>query len=236
MKHLLQINDLFAVRPSDEPVPTGASAVQPCGAAPFTFQAVTGGQLGHVGRDLVLNYHYSGTFHPVYVLMGLAYQGSEAVAACCFRTPAAKWRYPVLELARLVRKDESAIPLTWLISKTVTAVKHAGAYDLLISYADQTHKHHGGIYQAASWNFSHQTSRQNDGVIVDGTFIAGRACNNKFGTRSVTKLEGLFPGQSFVAHWDEGKYLYWRALSRKAEREAEKLGLKKSPFPKPMWE
>ena len=187
------------------------------------------------GRDLVVRHHYSGTFHPVFVLMGTAHLWSgECVAACCFRTPPARWSYPVLELARLVRKPDIKIPLTWLISKTVRAVSCAGAYDLLISNADRTHGHHGGVYQSASWFYSGLKERQNDGVIVDGKLIAGRACNNMFGTRSVTKLRALFPSRSFEAHFDEGKHLYWRALSAKAVEAAGTLGLKKLPYPKPI--
>jgi hypothetical protein len=185
------------------------------------------------GRDLVLRYHYSKTFHPVYVIMGTAHKNGECIAACCFRTPPAKWKYPVLELARLVRKEGAEVPLSWLISQTVRVVRAAAVYDLLVSYADKTHKHHGGIYQAASWFYSGDTGRQNDGLIVDGQFIAGRACNNMFGTRSATKLRGMFPQRSFEIHWGEGKHLYWRPLTKKAEQAARELGLKKLPYPKP---
>lgn len=186
------------------------------------------------GKNLILRYHYSGTFHPVYVLMGTAHLAGEIVAACCFRTPAARWKIPVLELARLVRKEGVAVPLTWLIGKTVKAIKQAGAYDILISYADKIHGHHGGIYQAASWNFSRCTPRQNDGLVVDGKFIAGRACNNRFGTRSATKVKLILPTSSIEPHFDEGKFLYWKALSKKAYAQArDDLGLEDDEYPKP---
>lgn len=223
-----------AVCPSDESIPIDMSAVQPRETAPFVFKSVTGGAAGYDGRNLILKHHYSGTFHPAYVLMGLAYLRNDCVAACCFRTPAAKWRLPVLELGRLVRRDDACISLTWLISKSVQEIKRAGVYGLLISYADNTHRHHGGVYQAASWNYSGLTLRQNDGVIVDGKFIAGRACNDLFGTRSVDKLRKMYCNRSFEKHWDEGKFLYWRALTRQAEKQAIILGLKKLPYPKPL--
>ncbi len=223
-----------AACPFDESAPTDASAVKPCEAAPFTFKAVRGGPEGFEGRDLILKYHYSKSFHPAYVLMGLAFKGEECVAACCFRTPSARWAIPVLDLGRLVRKEGVAVSLTWLISNTVNAVRRAGNYHLLVSYADNTHGHHGGVYQAASWNYSGKTPRQNDGVMVDGNFIAGRACNNMFGTRSVDKLRLMFPERSFEKHWDEGKYLYWRSLNRQGDKAAAILGLKKLPYVKPL--
>ena len=157
----------------------------------------------------------------------------ECIAACCFRTPPAKWKIPVLELARLVRKGGVGLPLTWLISQTVKAVREHARYNLLISNADATHEHHGSVYQACSWFYSGQGKTQNDGVIVDGKFVAGRACNDLFGTRSVTKLRGLFPERTFEAHWDKGKHLYWLPLNKKGVAESVLLELKKLPYPKP---
>ena len=103
------------------------------------------------GRSLILEHHYSHSFHPAFVIMGCALTpDGECIAACCFRTPPAKWKIPVLELARLVRKGGVGLPLTWLISQTVKAVREHARYNLLISNADATHEHHGSVYQACS--------------------------------------------------------------------------------------
>jgi hypothetical protein len=38
------------------------------------------------------------------------------------------------------------------------------------------------------------------------------------------------------AHYDKGKYLYWKALNRKGKLLAKQLGLQSNPYPKPDWD
>ena len=199
----------------------------------------------HVGRyddacELVLRHHYSrripsnvqvvGTMHEAGGLFG---DYGRAVAACFFSIPPTRWSEPVLELSRLVR-TETRFPLTPLIAATCRMAKAAG-HDLLVSFADWTQRHHGGIYQAASWAYAGQRDRRMDGCIIDGVFFAGRSCNSKYGTQSPSKLSALL-GREVAPHYDEGKHLYWRALNKVGKRKAERLGLASLPYPKPQWE
>lgn len=41
-------------------------------------------------------------------------------------------------------------------------------------------------------------------------------------------------GIEAVPHFDSGKYLYWKALSKAGKRKADRLGLKALPYPKPI--
>ncbi len=190
-------------------------------------------------RALVLDYHYSGRMPSTitvcateHVPGGLFGDCGEAVAACIIGHPATRWSQPVLELTRLVRRDDWDGPLTALIAFACKQAKAAGAH-LLVSFADATHKHHGGIYQAASWNYHEQRERCMDGLIIDGVYIQGRTCNARFGTRSPGKVGAAMPHVDVRPHYDEGKHLYWRALTKTGRRMADALGFDSRPYPKP---
>ena len=187
--------------------------------------------------DLVKRHHYSrrspsniqfiGTLHDEGGLFG---DYGKAVAAVFFCIPPTRWSEDVLELSRLVRADQR-VPLSQLIALSCRRLKEMGS-DLLVSFADKTQGHHGGIYQAASWNYAGARDRRMDGLLVDGTFIGGRACNHKYGTQSPAKVSCIL-GREVLPHYDEGKHLYWRALGPRGEAKAKRLGLASLPYPKP---
>jgi len=189
---------------------------------------------------LVLKYHYSrripsniqavGTLH---LDGGLFGDLGEAIAACFFSIPPTRWTEEVWELSRLVRDEEHHPSLTSLISATVGELKRRGMIDLVISFADWTHGHHGGIYQAASWQFAGKRERAMDGVFIDGTFKPGRSCNSQFGTRSPDKLREILKGKEIEPHFDEGKFLYFHPINRDGKKKAGRLGLVALPYPKP---
>ncbi len=199
-------------------------------------------RVGHVDEasELVKRHHYSGrppgniqcvgTWHSSGGLFG---DYGEAVAACFFSIPPTRWAEDVWELSRLVRTDAVASSLTGLISATCGYIKKTGQADLLVSFADKTQDHHGGIYQAASWFYNGARIPQNDGLLVDGVFVPGRSCNSKWGTRSADALQKLLPAHTIEQHWDEGKHLYWRPLRRSGQKKASRLGLEALAYPKP---
>jgi hypothetical protein len=183
---------------------------------------------------LVLTYHYSSRVPASVQLVGSLHESGglfgdcgPMVAACYFSIPPTRWSESVLELTRLVRREDIKPPLTKLIALCCNELKKKG-HDLLVSFADSTQGHHGGVYRAASWNYSGMNNPRNDGILIDGVFIPGRTCNAKFGTQSPSKL--LEMGIDCVPHFDTGKHLYWRALNKSGKRKAERLGLKKLDY------
>lgn len=200
----------------------------------------------HIGRDdeargIIEQFHYSGrwpgsvqfvgSFHEDGGLFGDA---GEIVAACVFSIPPTRWSENVLELSRLVRVERARPPLSSLIARTVNWVKARKGADLLVSFADATQSHHGGIYQACSWSFDGKRERRMDGLTVNGEFVAGRSANSRWGTRSPTRLQArLGAHHEIIPHWDAGKYLYWRALTKEGKRKALRLGLRSDAYPKP---
>ena len=194
------------------------------------------GQLADA-RALVKRFHYSGRFPNSIKFIGTLHLGGglfgdfgEAVAACVFTVPPTRWREEVLELSRLVRREDTRVPLTMLIRLSCAKLKAAG-HDLLVSFADRTAGHHGGVYQAAGWRYHGRGDRSCDGVVVGGRFVPGRSCNSTWGTRSPEKLTALLH-QDVQPHYDEGKHLYWRALGPAGERKAERLELRRTQYPK----
>ena len=200
----------------------------------------------HVGRtdearDLVEAHHYSGrwpgsvqcvgTWHSDGGLFGDA---GSVVAACVFSIPPTRWSEAVLELSRLCRSPACHLPLSGIIARTVQWVRKKQMADLLVSFADKTQNHHGGIYQASSWVYGGCRKQSMDGLIVDGEFVAGRSANSRWGTRSPTRLkERLGDYHEIIQHYDLGKHLYWRPLNKQGKRQAKRLGLQSAPYPKP---
>lgn len=188
---------------------------------------------------LIKDYHYSrrmpSNIQYVYTLRkpgGLFGDTGAIEAAIIFSIPPTRWSENVLELSRLVRLPECDSALSRLIGLACDALrKHHVA--LLVSFADRTHNHHGGIYQASGWKYDGLRDRQMDGLIINGKFVPGRSCNNRYGTRSPDRLRKQAPELDVQPHYDEGKHLYWRPLSVAGKSRAKALGLQSKPYPKP---
>lgn len=190
--------------------------------------------------DLVVKHHYShrapanvqfvGTLHEDGGLFG---DRGTCIAAAFFSLPPTRWSEKVWELSRLVKRDDINFPLTSLISKCVKYIKKSGKIDLLVSFADSTQGHHGGIYQAASWLYGGKRERRIDGILVNGHFYPGRTCNSLWGTRSPQKLKEIHKSKTIEPHYDEGKHLYYLPLDRRGKAKAKRLGLEVLPYPKP---
>lgn len=190
---------------------------------------------------LVKQYHYSHRPPASIQVVGSWHYGGglfgdfgEIVAACYFSIPPTRWSEPVWELSRLVRRDDFKYSLSGLISLTVKHVRKLKQIDLLVSFADKTAGHHGGIYQACSWNFHTLRKARLDGFIINGVFTAARTCNHRYNTSGIKLVEILKEkGIECIPHYDTGKYLYWRSLDKYGEQKAERLGLQKQPYRKP---
>ena len=183
---------------------------------------------------LVREFHYSHRSPSNIQFVGTFHQPcGQVVAAVFFSIPPTRWRERVFELSRLVRHEDHRPSLSQLISLAVRAIQRDRLIDLLVSYADAAAGHHGGIYQACSWHYTGQRSPSMDGLVINGQFVPGRSCNSTYGTRSPTKLRLLHPDWTIEPHYDIGKHLYWRSLSKTGLQKADRLKLRRLPYPKP---
>lgn len=187
--------------------------------------------------SLVTRFHYSRRWPSnvqlvvtAHVSGGLFGTKGPAVAAVVFSIPGTRWRYPVWELSRLVRADGLTLPLSKLVARGVKRCREMGAH-LLVSFADATQGHHGGVYQACGWHYGGQREPRMDGLLVRGAFVPGRVANHRWGTQSPAKLADM--GVDVVPHYDMGKHLYWKALDATGETWAHDLRLRTLAYPKP---
>lgn len=188
---------------------------------------------------LVRGFHYSrrmpGNIQHCYAIRkpgGFFGDTGEPVAGAIFSIPPTRWGEELIELTRLVRHPACDVPLSSLIAFSAGWLRKAG-WALAVSFADRTQGHHGGIYQAAGWNYDGCRDRTMDGVMIDGVFKPGRSCNSQWGTRSPDKLREMFPDRAIEPHFDEGKHCYWKPLAVAGKSKARRLGLQRLPYPKP---
>ena len=198
---------------------------------------------------LVCKCHYSHRHIPtMYVVLAVSYHhggsgfdGTDGPiqSGCLFsKTISRVWEEIVhgrmIELSRLVRRDEyKGPPLSKLVSQGLYHLKKGKLCDIVISYADYTQDHHGGIYQACSWNYSGMRAASVDGFFIGKVFMPRRTLSNKYGTRRLSEIKKRHSSAEITPHMDLGKFLYWKALNKEGEQIAEKLGLQKLPYPKP---
>lgn len=163
----------------------------------------------------------------------LQYSPRKPLACCTFSGPTGRFENVggILELSRLVRLPDYDRPLTKLISKAMGIIRAKKAADLLLSLADIEEDHHGGIYQACSWVYGGTRDERLDGFNIDGVFVPARTCNHRYGTSSETVLAET---QGATPHYDAGKHLYWKALTKVGMQMAVNMGLRSLPYPKPM--
>ena len=187
---------------------------------------------------LVGAYHYSGKLPPATVFPFVCTVVGHPVLACCFGTGAGRWKLPVLELTRLVVDPSyrGVVFLSSFVSRCIFYIKKNSDYDLLISYADPSHGHHGGIYQALSWDY-HGREKGNPGIPFfqntnTGEQIHRRTLNARYGTSAIAKVKAIL-GDEWEPQRPELKHLYWKALDRRGKRKAKLLGLTSQSYFKP---
>lgn len=127
----------------------------------------------------------------------------------------------VRELARLWAPDNHAPNLlTSAIAGSIKALRQAHpSVQALISFADVNQEHHGGIYQAASWLYTGQSSESRVYITPDGRTLSRRS----FHSGGTSHIPGIKPVKL------PGKYRYARPLTRQARKA---LKLTPQPYPK----
>lgn len=189
---------------------------------------------------LVRDYHYSkrnaGLIRHAFAWRepgGLFGETGEALAAITYSQPVNRnFPHDALELSRLVRRDDFEGALSQFIAWSLRWLKANTETPFVLSYADTTQGHHGGIYQACNFKYVGATESRHIGFTApDGSFIHGRNCNSRFNTSSVEAIKAIKP--LWEPAYGEPKHLYifplrqkWKAIEVEREWEAK-------PYPKP---
>lgn len=164
---------------------------------------------------------------------GLFGDTGEPVAGITYSQPVNRnFPYESVELSRLVRRDDFGGPLSQFVTWTLRWLRSTSQTPFVLSYADSTQDHHGGIYQACGFIYVGQTNPGHIGYdCPDGTFVHGRICNGRFGTRSVEAIAQLKPDWEPI--YGEPKHLYIFPLRQKWATIARQQGWEAQPYPKP---
>ena len=173
-----------SARVQHEPFPKGASMVQPHRAAP-NFCVIKTKEM----EPLVALFHYSRRLNTNEIISFGIRNDAGVLTAAALISPT-KYREPVVALGRLVRAPDCDVPMSQFISWCCDQLRARG-HHIVIAFADWTHGHHGGVYQASGWHYDGQKRPANDGLVIDGVFCPGRTLNLRFGTRSAAKLRQL---------------------------------------------
>lgn len=164
---------------------------------------------------------------------GLFGETGEPQAGVIFSQPVNRNFSPEsVELSRLIRREGFDKPLSAFVSWSLRWLRANTKTPFVLSYADTTQGHHGGIYQATGFIYTGATAPGHIGFnCPDGSFVHGRICNSRFGTRSVEALARIKPDWSPV--YGEPKHLYIFPLRQKWATIARRYGWESKPFPKP---
>lgn len=180
---------------------------------------------------LVKQFHYSHRWPSNIQLVVTAHESGglfgnkgDALAAVVFSIPGTRWSVPVWELCRLVRRDDAHVPLSWLIARAVSIIRQKKLADLLVSFADAQHGHHGGVYRASNWHYHGKRASRIEGFIVRGEFVPNRSASHRWGTQSRARLAE----RGITAKYDEGKHLYWLPVTKIGKVSAAILNLRHS--------
>lgn len=188
---------------------------------------------------LVRDFHYSRRMPgiPLFCFAwrregGLFGDTGEPVAAAIFGKSANnKWPQDALELQRLVRRDDFALPLSSFVSWSLRWLRANTETPFAFSYADTGQSHHGGIYQASGWNYVNLS--RGDRAFMDeaGNYRHGRGVYSKYGTRSADSILRIHPNWKVVR--DSDKHVYIFPLRRKWSVLSRLNGWRRLPYPKP---
>jgi len=173
-----------------------------------------------VAKDLIVKYHYSHTWSRCKYAIGLT-KNDSLVGVAVYGSPVGRLAVQsisseikqgeVLELTRLwINDSERKNAESWFISKTIQWLKkHDTQIRVLISYADPSQGHDGGIYRASNW--LHQGN-------IDGTHsfsyrignkrIHARAAGSIYGTNDLKTLQSIIGDIKIANNQQKIRYLY----------------------------
>lgn len=164
---------------------------------------------------------------------GLFGETGEILAGVTYSQPVSR-HFPqdALELSRLVRRDEFNGKLSSFVAWSLRFLKFRTSVPFVLSYADTTQLHHGGIYQALNFVYIGATSSRLMGFnCPDGSFVHRRTAYDRFGTHSIPIIAKIKP--HWVPVYGEPKHLYIFPLRQKWSTISRRYGWEAKPYPKP---
>jgi len=194
------------------------------------------------GKAFIRQHHYTGGCHNGPMVWGLIDPSGNLRGACAFATPCseavrasvfgADHKDAVTELHRLVVEEGArtdAPPTSWFVSRALRGVgEYRPALRGILSYADASEGHHGGIYQALNFLYCGTSGTSVFYRDPDGRLRHPRQCGV-----NITRLEAAKRG--WVPERRASKHRYLALIGdRRARSWARRhLLLDVLPYPKP---
>jgi hypothetical protein len=178
------------------------------------------------GLPLLVRYHYlkGRVADPMFVFGW--YDARDTLRAVVFyAAPANRYfQKGAVELARLARDDELRQPLSSFVAESLRWLKTNTKLLYCLSYADTGEGHHGGIYQALSFDYV----RASPGHGYWKHANTGERCSSRsFDQRAPEAKIGWKRAQGTL------KYLYVRPLAEKRKHLLARFNWTPMPYPKP---
>jgi hypothetical protein len=170
-------------------------------------------------QELVRRHHYSkgGSntacyVHGLYRRSGMALMGVAwwlpPTRVACESVNKAQWQR-VLNLTRLVIVPE--VPknaATFLLGRSISLIRRDGRFVSLVTYADESQGHAGGIYKASNWDYVGRTGPYPRWVDVNGRQVSPKATTNRTKAQMLElghTQAGAFYKHKFVMHLPQRK-------------------------------
>ena len=208
-------------------------------SSPPTDLTMTGATADEIW-PLVRDFHYSKRM-PSAVMHCFAWREKGGLfgdtggplAGVVYSNPASR-NHPqdALELTRLVRRDDFTLPLSKFVSWSLRWLRGHTLAPFVLSYADTTQGHHGGIYQACGFLYVGEFQSGHIGYNAeDGSFVHRRTCNARFGASGVEDVKRRKPNWTPV--YGLPKHLYIKPIRQKTKTALSNIGLTAKSYPKP---
>lgn len=110
----------------------------------------------------------------------------------------------VISLTRLVIEPE--VPCngaSFLLAQSVKRLRREGRWASLVTYADESQGHLGGIYRASNWTYVGRTGPYPRWLAADGRQVAPKATTNRTKAQMLAlghTMEGRYHKHKFVLH------------------------------------
>ncbi len=196
------------------------------------MMVMTGATLDEV-KPLLGAYHYLGArcANPIHVFAcrrpgGLLGDTGEPVAAIVYASPVNRYfGQGAIEISRLVRRPDYDAPLSAFISWSLRWLKSNTKWLYCLAYADSGAGHHGGIYQASSFDFI-RISAAKGWWENEGT---GERCS----LRAFDQRRDAYRKKGWIRRPGTPKFLYVKPIVEPRKKLLTRFGWSALACPKP---
>jgi hypothetical protein len=172
-----------------------------------------------VANTMLNNWHYLGEVKGILFAYGHD-EGCLVFTNCRSRIYEENYKkknLKVIELARMVGKDNHKWSMSSLTAEVIKEIKKKYNYDLIVTYSDPFAGHDGMVYKASGWLFDGYSTKE-DVYLIDGKRIARRTLYDRHGTQSVPKMKEIYGSRLEIKDVTEPKKRFIKILNKKARK------------------